>query len=496
MYRTLSLFLILVCSYCQLNAQVFPREGSRLCYRLIGFSFPAQPNVVRYEVEIAKGNQKSDSAFEKSIFKSLATENNRIIAEVPFFGAMYTWRVVAHSTGDVVVKNELHHFSVKKIACVDTSVTRLRIIKGAETYKDAYVLIDGNMVLYDMKGNPVWFLPGIERAPNNAIAPRDIKITPQGTITFFTSNRPFEISYDGTVLWQYPARDTVVMHHEFTRLKNGHYMGMIYEDLSGHSRPIIPDSIPRYVYDSAGFFRSKRYSSIVELDENAHTVWKWSGLQYQNHSDLGKRKTVDCSADDFDLHENSFFFDEKEKVIYLGIRNINRIVKIKYPEGTVLNTYGTTGKPGTTQMENKLFCGQHSCKLSDNGYLYLFNNNSCSSALPTILKLQEPEPGKSDLKKIWEYQCTVEKGDAAAIGNSRFISGGSVTELPDQTMLVMMGLPYPKVFIVNNDKKVLWSAIPERFDATTGKWTYTDQYRAYLITNHEELERLIWNSEK
>lgn len=38
-------------------------------------------------------------------------------------------------------------------------------------------------------------------------------------------------------------------------------------------------------------------------------------------------------------HENSFFFDDKAKVIYLSLRNINSILKIKYPEGTILQIY-------------------------------------------------------------------------------------------------------------------------------------------------------------
>ena len=496
MYNRLGVFLILVCSYLPLNAQLFPHEGDKLCYRLIGFSFPAQPGAIKYEIEIAKGTYQADSTFEKSIAKSLTITDNKVIIEVPYWGALYTWRVISYTESNKTTKSEFHHFAVKITPDVDTSVTRLRILEDAQTYKDAYVFIDGNMALYDMKGNPVWVLPGTEHAPKNAVAPRDIKVTSRGTITFFTGNRPFEVSYHGSFLWQYPRGETVVMHHEFTRLNNGHYMGMIYKDISGHSRPIIPDSIPQYVYDSSGFFRSKRYSNIIEVDEHCRPVWQWSGLKYQNESDLGLRKTADCTLDDFDLHENSFFFDEEDKIIYLSIRNIGRIVKIKYPEGNVLNTYGPIYKHGVTPGVNKLFCGQHSVKRSSNGYLYLFNNNSCNASLPTIVKLKEPGAGGNELKKIWEYQCTVGKEGLAATGSSRFVSGGSVTELPDQSMLVMMGLPYPKVFIVNNDKKVLWSAIPERFDPVAKKWGYTDQYRAYLITDRKELEHLIWNSEK
>ncbi len=496
MYKSLGLFTVFICLHYLLNAQVFPHEGDKLYYRLIGFSFPAQPGAAEYRIEIAKGSYSSDSTFEKNVTTTLTITDNKVITEVPSFGAAYTWRTVSYAANKTVAKSGLHHFSVKTSPDVDTSVTRLRIIEGAQNYKDAYVFIDGNMAMYDMQGNPVWFLPGSDRAPKNAIATRDIRVTPQGTITFFTGNRPFEISYNGAFIWQYPKGESVVMHHEFTRLTNGHYMGMVYKDLSGNSRPIIPDSIPRYVYDSAGFFKSRRFSNIVEVDDHCHTVWEWSGLKYQNTSDLGLRRTADCSLDDFDLHENSFFFDEKEKVIYLGIRNISRIVKIKYPEGNVLSTYGPRYRQGVTQKQNSLFCGQHSVKRSPNGYLYLFNNNSCNTSLPTIVKLKEPGTEDGELKKIWEYQCTVENEGKAAIGSTRFLSGGAVTELPDNTMLVMMGLPYPKVFIVNNDKKVLWSAIPEKLDPISHKWTYTDQYRAYLITDRQELERLIWNAEK
>ena len=41
-----------------------------------------------------------------------------------------------------------------------------------------------------------------------------------------------------------------------------------------------------------------------------------------------------------DVHENAFFFDEKNKVIYISFKYISTIIKLKYPEGIVLNTYG------------------------------------------------------------------------------------------------------------------------------------------------------------
>ena len=103
---------------------------------------------------------------------------------------------------------------------------------------------------------------------------------------------------------------------------------------------------------------------------------------------------------------------------------------------------------------------------------------------------QEPANNKGTLKKIWEYQCTVEGNN-----DRKFNHGGSVTELPDGSMFVCMASNYSKVFIVNHDKKTLWSAIPEKWNATYRKWVDTHQYKASIISR-EQLEKLIWNSEK
>ena len=47
MLRLLSLILLLVSSAC--TAQLFPKDGAMLCYRLIGFSFPVQQGAEKYD---------------------------------------------------------------------------------------------------------------------------------------------------------------------------------------------------------------------------------------------------------------------------------------------------------------------------------------------------------------------------------------------------------------------------------------------------------------
>ena len=51
------------------------------------------------------------------------------------------------------------------------------------------------------------------------------------------------------------------------------------------------------------------------------------------------------------------------------------------------------------------------------------------------------------------------------------------------------------VFIVGPDKKILWSAALEKWDNDERKWDFYSEYRASIIANPRELERLIWNEE-
>ena len=172
------------------------------------------------------------------------------------------------------------------------------------------------------------------------------------------------------------------------------------------------------------------------------------------------------------------------------------MIKISYPSGEVLNTYGLAYKPGVSLREGDQFSVQHSCKRSQNGDLYLYNNNAFGrSNLPTVQMFEEPGPGESNLKKVWEYQCTVESDDPV-LKQARFFFGGCVTELPDRSMFIFMGKPYPKLSIVSHDKKILWSAIQEKYNTDTKKWEiFTKTYRASLVSR-KELEQLIWASQQ
>ncbi len=503
MYKALIILLCLV--PLQLFSQIIPKEGSKLNYRIIGFSLPEAP-VGKCKLEIASGNHQSDSTFKKSIVASLAYSSNRIIAEVPAFGCAYTWRVVSDNDPKFG-QGTLHHFSTLASKFTDTSVFRMRITKQAAKYRDAFVFADGNKALYDMKGHPVWFLPNIDSIIGDHADVRDLQLTPFGTITFMVTENVYEISYDGEILWKGPGnirfRKAVPQHyhHEFTRLNNGHYMVMGDEitdvvlkkgdNTSIDSDLFFVSSPGPGVIDSV--HQKMLFPTILEYDHDGKLVWSYHSSAYFKESYLLHSYTPDGNHD-INPHGNGFYFDEEAKTVYISYRNLDRIVKLKYPEGNVLASYGTIYQPGNGLRKNGMFCYQHSCRKSGEGFLYLFNNNVChQGAPPAVTMWQESAKERSGLKKVWEYTCTIEDKDKLKDKNFTFSSGGSVAELPDHSLLVSMGTYYSKIFIIGIDKQVLWSAMAEKWDEQAKKWKTNPQYRASIIPGIKSMGQIIWN---
>jgi len=520
MHRILLLLLFIP---AQLRSQIFPKEGSKLNYRIIGFSFPQIKNAEKCRLEIATGNYNTEDSFRKNIISYIDCDSNKIIAEVPSFGGNYTWRVVYKAKKGT--KNELHHFSTLTCPNVDTANIRLRIIQSTEKYKDAYVFLDCTEALYDMKGNPVWFFPGIGKTQYSTNT-RDIKITRQGTITLIAADQVYEINYNGAVLWKGPntgeiSGDSIEhYHHEFTRLSNGHYMVLGNENVF-MKLPFLREDNLHIATDEQirkdsnnNYYQRMQFGTVIEYDETGKVVWSWKSSDYFEQSDIYSHTLPDGKYSIKDVHENSFYFDENNNNVYVSFRDISRIIKIKYPEGTVIAEYGNKFDSVNEDVNNDLFYGQHSLGISQDGYLYFFNNNDFKQTNnPKLTMMQEPVSETDSLKIIWQYDCSMEgmndyeqnifdqhKVNVGRLPTKnkslklRLTSGGNIIELPDHAVFASMSGYFGKVFIINPDKEILWSAVPEK-KLKDNIWNTTPLYRASIILKREYLEKLIWNTE-
>ncbi len=481
----------------RLNAQIKPVEGKTLNYRIIGFSTPEEPRTIDYTFEIAAGNFYIVDSFSKNIIRTTHTKTNKLIEEVPRFGSEYTWRVIYSFKKSNKTISALFHFKTGSVPEIDTNQVRLKITKTAENYKDAFIFLDDNKILYDINGNPVWYLPKLE---GHMVTPRNMKISRQGTITF-VSDPPYEINYEGDVLWKPPAAATVSgdnsehFHHQFTRLADGNYMVLGEDSVIYNAEQHVANNnniqqLKNEKTAVGGSGKKIQFGTLIEYDANGKVLWYWKSSDYftKTHPDYLVPPT---DGSDLDVHQNSFHFDEKNKNIYISFKNINRILKVKYPEGIVINDYGGITKQGTPEKTINLFCGQHSLKQTHEGYLMFFNNNYCQpGSLPEVVMLEEPKTDKDTLKLIWEYTCS-----SIYQSSYGFPSGGNVIELTDHSIFVSTAAPDSRVFIVNRDKEILWSALPQRWNPQENRWTPIPEYRASIIQNKEALERLIWHGE-
>lgn len=504
MQKGISLLLLLF-FYQRVAAQILPSEGHELNYRIVGFSFPGRPGD-HYQLEIARGNQISEDSFQRSVFKKVMLEKNSAIAEVPLFGTAYTWRTVYIDSRGRRDASALHHFSTGICRAADTSVVRFKILQAATCEKDKYFFLDNSRALFDMDGQPVWYLPASGEYPNYTV---DLKLSPLGTITFIAGNNIYETNFEGKVLWKGPVTGKVNgerqegYHHQFSRLANGNYMVLGIQHVFARKRWTDDGSQRNVVLDSTGAaesdtnFRKSEFGTIVEYDSAGNVVWSWRSLPYFEASDLRYRSSG--SADFLaQTHENAFFFDEKNKVVYLSLRGCSRILKIRYPDGKILREYGEHFLPSATSHGNGLYKGQHSCKIARDGSLYLYNNNAgVPGALPQVVVMREPPNDTGTLVATWKYDCSINDIDSAVVkkpnyGMQQFAVGGSVGELPDGSFFVSMSDPLSKVFVVDRDKKVLWAGLPERWDANRNSWIAHANYRACAISR-QELEQMVWN---
>ncbi len=474
------LLLVFLLSFSLLcRSQVSPAEGKALHYLITRFSFPDRPGTAAYKLEIAKGNCTSKAEFDKNIVASAIGSKRTIVAEVPEFGQNYTWRVQYASKQNGKSFGELYHFNTLMAPNADINVNRLRIKTEATKFKDAFVFSDKNRVLYNMKGKPVWFLPVIPGVITHDV--RDLKMTPQGTITFLTVDMAYEISYEGAVLWKASAAGSMQpgpphkFHHELTRLGNGHYMVLGMEtDLTREQGSNVPPPA------------SNDYGVVIEYDATGKMLWYWNSEPFFRHNYIEKSISIENLASS---HMNSFYFDEKGQMLYVSFKNTSQIVKVKYPEGTVLNVYGRFNLPGQFFRQRTDFCEQHACKVSSSGSLYFFNNNMCNLAsVPKVMVMEEPASPNDELRELWEYEYPLEGGGQL---RKDATSGGNVIELPGGAMFVSMCMPNGNVFIVGKDKQLLWDALLEEFIPGERKWREVSQYRASIIPDRAHLERLI-----
>jgi hypothetical protein len=442
-------------------AAILPAEGAVLHYRLVGFSFPADEMATSYRLEIF------DSSINSLPIVTKEANSNKIIAVVPEFGKKYAWRIKYLKKKKVIATGEPHYFSVNANPFSGKTVSRVVVVDSASKYRDMLLFFDNTRSLYNMDGEPLWYLPVIPGITDTGAGIiRDIKLTSTGTITFLTTKNVYEMDYYGNITWSGPKEGNIngneleQYHHDFTRLSNGNYMTIRNQLVIAKGNELAADTAK-----DKGKVKTP-CGTIIEYSPQKEVVWSWNSCDY-------------VGAGDQTSHFNAIYFDEKRKAVYSSYRNLSKVLKAEYPSGRVLAQYG-----------NGMFYYQHNCNMNSDGDFILFNNNfnsflpqaERSNTIPVVTVFKEPQHPGDSLQKIWAF-----KTDIDTLVKPMSSGGGSVRELDKGDYLVCTGLP-GRNFIVSKDKKVLWNVLVEQFE---GNWKPFQGYRISPVQT-QDLDKLLF----
>ena len=491
-----------------------PLENLRINYRIVYFQPTNLPKNTETDLLIAIGRYYSTDSFLQHVTLDSIVRGEGNFVLMPKWGTDYTWTIKPHRQNKKANASlSLHHFTVLATPFADTTKYRLRLLNNSKQTSGAYVFLDGTGVLYDLKGEPIWFLPdvdGMSPVKNNL---RDLKLTNRGTVTFLLEEKgAYEVDYNGRVLWKAPNDGSVshqnqeYYHHELTRLDNGNYLtlGCEYEFWK-HPNRLSPDS-NYFDFNEKDFQPASEkstsvadrreyvtipFGTVIEYTPTGKVAWSWNSANYFKTPTSNYHITKYYKTEVVP-HENSVYFDELYQTLYVGFRNMSRILKVSYPEGQVTGSFNDLPRGN----ENYLFCRQHSVRLSRRGYLYLYNNNMCpgSGGLPELLKLKEDPNQPGGLSLLWKYTCTTEGAEEPTGKGFTFPVGGNMLEMRDGSIFANMSSRYSKVFILDSTDHIRWSAIPEHYNESNKKWEMIYDYRASIIEDTEDLNRFVRSS--
>lgn len=450
--------------------QVIPEPGSCLTQTQVMFEYPAVKNAEKYQVVILQWDsiKKTTVPFLKQNDNTTAS----LVSDLKF-GYEYRWKYLAFDKNQAILFNSREYvFYIKKNPLVDPNFQRVTINPAnCNDSTNGFVIFNNCKIIVNRKGIPVYYVPEKPPLLSQGVTVRDLRVSPAGTVTVLTTKDAIELDLKGNILWTAPndgkvsGEKTEFYHHAFCKMDNGNYMVLSNK----HRKVEAPnDTIKAEI----------EFGTIIEYDSSGNVAWKWDSQDYFNSNDLFSFNNQ-AKATAVNPHSNSFDISKNGKYVFMGFRDISRIIKIEKATGKVISSYGLKMPSGDVKYANNYFRQQHSCTVLKEGNLAVFNNDSVSfpDITSSIIVFTQPENEKKPSKLVWEFDC---KFDSLTDGKSR--KTGSVVELPDQNLLVNMGT-INRTIEITRDKKIVWDAFTEKWSLEDKKWGPYPQFSASYVSS-------------
>lgn len=466
---------------CALPAKVFclvlPLDKSTINYTHVYF-----------EEELVTGVSNYELVYYDSLSPLPGKERKAVKGKLPAFwisdlawGKTYCWRVKAYTKeGKLVSAGDLHSFSIFRLYSNNVEETRVQVkVNKSLKHAQGLIFVDHAKTAYDRSGKAVWTIPDNDTAWDAKAQIRDLKMTGDHTFSFLAANVPVEMDYNGTVLWKAPQPfiykgDTIIYHHEFRKTKRGTYMVMgirpVYRKITG---AFTTDQIKREnaVLKKSGdsVYKKAMMTILFEFDKNGNVIWDWDSNTYFTDADMNYKKGP-AGMPLFGTHANAFSENEEGTKIYVGFRDISRIIKLDKKSKQVELTYGERFPSGDGRFASNAFRKQHDASVTTHNSILVFNNDEKTATRSSVLELKDNLTTK-DSAVLWKFNVDF---DPSLSGKS--LSGGNVVELPNSNLLVCAGV-LNRIFEVTRLKEVVWNAVILARSKTDTSWQASAQYR-------------------
>ena len=448
-------FLLMMCTFDSVG-QYFPSTNDTLNYSSVLIQFPWVEGAQQYEVLIQNETKKTGDIVQ-------IIEANKTVINSLEFGCDYSWKVRGlTSLGEKLTWSSVQKFSVGWSDLIDIEKNRYL---GKKMSRDlatrGLLFFDYGRVGVNRAGVPSWYFPEMDSLTSETII-RDLKMTDLGTFTALVGNSAIEFDRDGNKIWEAPNDGQVNgevqenYHHEFTKLPSGNYLVLGLD----HVMRKVPNGLDSVLVE---------FGTVIEYSPKGEVVWSWNSNDYFIDADLFSR----TRANGFDVrtHMNAASTDGEH--VFVGFRDISRIVVIDKKKRKVVESYGGYGVFQEPHAATGFFRRQHAAVQLEDGNMAVFNNDSIMDpkVVSSVVIFSRIKDGAEESMKLFDFAMdfdTLTEGKSAKTGN--------LLELENGNLLVNMG-DLNRAIELTRDGEVVWSMFMEKYDTLRNTWRAFPQYR-------------------
>jgi hypothetical protein len=340
-----------------------PKNNSFLNYTTVYFEKEMTKGAVEYMLQVY-----SDSINGK-IIHSVTNKLPAFWIENLDWGKTYFWKITSYNVEKKILEDGSYYkFTILAIKANAFDKFRVNIKTNKEQkHAKGFICVDYLRSVIDRNGKAVWTIPNIHMLVKEETQIRDMKITKDNTVTFLTGKTPIEMDLEGNVLWKAPFPyffngDSVMYHHDFKKTKRGTYMVMgiikVYRKvLEAKDTADLKKEFEYKILDNV-VYRRTQMTLILEFDIDGNLLWYWNANDYIKDEDLNFKKNPRGLAT-FATHANAFSENEQGTKIYVGFRDLSRIVRIDKATKKVESSFGEKFPSGEATYCNHLFNHQH-----------------------------------------------------------------------------------------------------------------------------------------